>query len=157
MKYLKIVLIIFLFIVYSCKKENLDEIFESRMHRYLTGVWEVNGISVNGIDSSLFLLNNDSLCTRWDFKFIPDSDIVYYFWYYNKKNDYGRGSWKLNERYKNINVSADRSLSPENIKINRWFYSGYWDILELNKNNMKLRFKHYNIEYEYSFNKIKDN
>ena len=30
-------------------------------------------------------------------------------------------------------------------------------ILELNKSNMKLKFKHNNVEYEYTFYKIKDN
>jgi hypothetical protein len=156
MNYLKLVLIIFLLNFYSCKKEDRDEIFKSRTHRYLTGVWDVNAIKINGIDSTLFLINNDTLCSRWMFNYIPNSELVYYFWYFNNGIDYGGGGWQLNEKYKNINIYADKRLTPDNLKINRWFESGYWDIISLNKNNMQLRFKNYNVEYEYSFYKVKD-
>lgn len=153
MNYFKIVLIINLLFFYSCKKEDRDEIFKSRTHRYLTGVWEVNGIKINGVDSTNYLLHNDTLCYRWIFTY---TDNRYIFIYYCKEYDYSRGLWQLNEKYNNIDILADTRLSPDKNKINRWFISGYWDILELDKNNMRLRFKNYNVEYEYSFFKYED-
>ncbi|MFN4235168.1 MAG: hypothetical protein ACK4IK_10225 [Bacteroidia bacterium] len=148
--------IFIILVLYSCKKEDRDEIFKSKQHRYLTGVWEVSGIKINGIDSTSFLLGNDSICTRWIFNYIPEAERSYDFAYFNNGIDYSRGSWYLNEKFKNINISADKKLTPDNNKFNRWFESGFWEILEMGKNNMKLRFKNYNIEYEYSFYKYKD-
>jgi hypothetical protein len=153
MKKTIIILIVLAAIFTTCKKEDRDEIFKSRYHRYLTGVWEVNGIKINGIDSTNYLLQNDTLCYRWIFTYDKNR---YMFTYYCKGFDYSRGVWELYEKDKKISIIVGKVLSPDSNKVNRWFEKGYWNIIILDKNNMLLKYNSDKIEYEYSFFKYED-
>jgi hypothetical protein len=159
MKKTIIILIVLAAIFTTCKKEDRDEIFESRTHRYLTGSWRVNKIIINSIDSTNYLINNDSLCYAWQFSYTGQSYdplIRRPFWYYFNAKGYNKGTWELQKNNKELYISAGVKNSNDHNIVNRWFISGLWKIKEINKNKMTLNFKNDNVEYEYSFYKTKD-
>ncbi|MFN4233709.1 MAG: hypothetical protein ACK4IK_02760 [Bacteroidia bacterium] len=92
----KIIIIIFILatIFTACKKEDRNEIFKSRTHRYLTDGWNINKIIINGIDSTSLLINNDTIGNRFIFMYNPSVeenpyDFICYSKLYRKD-----GSWQ---------------------------------------------------------------
>ena len=159
MKKTIIILIVLAAIFTTCKKEDRDEIFESRTHRYLTGRWQVDKIVINGIDSTQLLINNDSLCTKWYFLFTNrsyDPLITRPFWYDFNAKGYNIGTWALQKNNKELYISAGVKNSNDTNIVNRWFFKGVWEIKNINKNKMTLNFKNDNVEYEYNFYKYSD-
>ncbi len=161
MKKTIIILITLAAIFTTCKKEDRDEIFESRTHRYLTGGWNLDKIIINGIDSTSILLNNDTLGHR--FIFIYNRSVGKYsndFICYSKLSRMD-GFWELK---KNEIVTIDlysrnfyiyNGMNVDTV-VNRWIYEGDWIIKEIKKDKLILHFKNNIIEYEYSFLKSVD-
>ncbi|MFN4234986.1 MAG: hypothetical protein ACK4IK_09300 [Bacteroidia bacterium] len=159
MKKTIIILIALAAIFTTCKKEDRDEIFKSRTHRNLTGRWQVDRIIINGIDSTQFLINNDSLCTKWFFLYTDrsyDPGIRFPFWYFFNVKGYDKGAWELKKNNKEIYISVGVKNSNDHNIVNRWFSPGLWGIKEINKTNLTLVFQNDNVKFEYQFKKYKE-
>jgi hypothetical protein len=150
---------ILIMVLYACKKEDRDEMFKSRTHRYLTGFWDVEKVIINDVDLTSSLVNNDSLCNRWHFiymsKIFQQYETSKLYLFSNSKN-YTSGYWKLidNDRY--VYLYMGYSLRPDTNIVNRWIECGDWLIKEISKTNMTLVFQNDNVKFEYQFKKYKE-